>query len=90
MSAELAAKLQTYGEQLAQVEQLLAADPQNQQFMKLRQDLLEVTKLTEDLLKRRGRAGAVRGGRGPRPAPAAACARRVGPPAIVVRCYFIL
>mmetsp|Transcript_4981 Transcript_4981/g.14751 ORF Transcript_4981/g.14751 Transcript_4981/m.14751 type:complete len:282 (+) Transcript_4981:237-1082(+) len=51
MSAELAAKLQTYGEQLAQVEQLLAADPGNEQFKKLRQDLLEVTKLTEDLLK---------------------------------------
>mmetsp|Transcript_2281 Transcript_2281/g.6484 ORF Transcript_2281/g.6484 Transcript_2281/m.6484 type:complete len:320 (+) Transcript_2281:921-1880(+) len=51
MSAELAEKLRTYGEQLAQVEQLLAADPQNEQFLKLRQDLQEVTKLTEDLLK---------------------------------------
>ena len=50
-SADLAEKLRTYGEQLAQVEQLLAQDPNNEQFKKLRQDLLEVTKLTEDLLK---------------------------------------
>ena len=50
-SADLAEKLRTYGEQLAQVEQLLAQDPDNEQFKKLRQDLLEVTKLTEDLLK---------------------------------------
>ena len=48
---ELAAKLAVYAEQLAQVEQLLAADPANEQFLKLRTDLLEVTKLTEDLLK---------------------------------------
>jgi len=51
MSSELATKLATYGEQLAQVEALLAGDPANEQFMKLRTDLLEVTKLTEDLLK---------------------------------------
>jgi survival-of-motor-neuron-related-splicing factor 30 len=50
-SADLAEKLRTYAEQLAQVEQLLAQDPANEQFKKLRQDLLEVTKLTEDLLK---------------------------------------
>ncbi|KAH8051776.1 hypothetical protein JL722_10610 [Aureococcus anophagefferens] len=49
--ADLAEKLATYAEQLAQVEQLLQADPSNDQFLKLRTDLLEVTKLTEDLLK---------------------------------------
>ena len=31
-SADLAEKLRTYGEQLAQVEQLLAQDPNNEQF----------------------------------------------------------
>ena len=54
-SADSAEKLRTYGEQLAQVEQLLAQDPNNEQFKKLRQDLLEVTKLTEDLLEIRPR-----------------------------------
>ena len=33
--ADLAEKLATYAEQLAQVEQLLQADPSNDQFLKL-------------------------------------------------------
>lgn len=48
---DLKQKLQTYSEQLSQVEALIASDPENEQFLKLRQDLVEVTKLTEDLLK---------------------------------------
>ncbi|KAJ8602035.1 hypothetical protein CTAYLR_002730 [Chrysophaeum taylorii] len=51
MSEELKQKLATYGEQLGQVEALLASDPSNEQFIRLKQDLVEVTKLTEDLLK---------------------------------------
>ncbi|KAJ1460267.1 hypothetical protein M885DRAFT_510087 [Pelagophyceae sp. CCMP2097] len=44
-------KLATYADQLFQVEGLLQADPQNDQFQKLRQDLRDVIKLTEDLIK---------------------------------------
>ena len=48
---DLGAKLKTYSDQLGQVEALLEKDPENDEFLKLKQDLLEVTKLTEDLIK---------------------------------------
>eukprot|EP00635_Sarcinochrysidales_sp_CCMP3193_P014382 CAMPEP_0118901480 /NCGR_PEP_ID=MMETSP1166-20130328/7166_1 /TAXON_ID=1104430 /ORGANISM="Chrysoreinhardia sp, Strain CCMP3193" /LENGTH=334 /DNA_ID=CAMNT_0006840655 /DNA_START=13 /DNA_END=1017 /DNA_ORIENTATION=- len=50
-SSELSEKLKTYSEQLSQVEGLLEKDASNEQLLKLRQDLVEVTKLTEDLIK---------------------------------------
>ena len=47
---ELTAKLNTYKEQLSQVQALIASDPQNESFLKLQTDLLEVVNLTEDLV----------------------------------------
>ena len=47
---QLREKLATYNAQLSQVEQLLQADPQNAEFLKLKQDLLEVVALTNDLV----------------------------------------
>jgi hypothetical protein len=46
---ELAAKLAGYQQQLASIEELLAADPNNPQILKLKQDLHQVIALTEDL-----------------------------------------
>jgi survival-of-motor-neuron-related-splicing factor 30 len=48
---QLQAKLDTYKEQLSQVETLIAQDSTNGSFVKLRTDLLEVVRLTEDLVK---------------------------------------
>mmetsp|Transcript_5201 Transcript_5201/g.7206 ORF Transcript_5201/g.7206 Transcript_5201/m.7206 type:complete len:376 (+) Transcript_5201:40-1167(+) len=47
---ELQKKLETYQNQLYQVKELLAVDPDNDQFLKLEEDLQEVIKLTEDLI----------------------------------------
>lgn len=49
--SDLKEKLETYGEQLEQVEALLQSDPANAQYLKLKEDLVEVRKLTEDLLR---------------------------------------
>jgi len=43
-------KLNTYKEQLAQVQELIKTDPNNESFFKLRDDLLEVVALTQDLV----------------------------------------
>ena len=48
--AELAANLQEYNEQLAQVQELLAVDPHNSEYLDLQNSLLEVIGLTTDLL----------------------------------------
>eukprot|EP00611_Tribonema_gayanum_P013393 TRINITY_DN242_c0_g1_i1.p2 TRINITY_DN242_c0_g1~~TRINITY_DN242_c0_g1_i1.p2 ORF type:complete len:336 (-),score=85.48 TRINITY_DN242_c0_g1_i1:35-1042(-) len=47
---ELRVKLAGYGEQLAQVEALLAGDPSNVQILKLKTDLEQVIALTQDLM----------------------------------------
>ena len=47
---ELVTKLNTYKEQLAQVQELIKTDPNNESFFKLRDDLLEVVALTQDLV----------------------------------------
>lgn len=48
---ELLTKLDTYREQLAQVEEALEAQPDEPSLVKLRNDLTEVIVLTEDLVK---------------------------------------
>jgi hypothetical protein len=48
---ELVTKLNTYKEQLAQVQELIKTDPNNESFFKLRDDLLEVVALTQDLVR---------------------------------------
>jgi survival-of-motor-neuron-related-splicing factor 30 len=59
---QLNAKLVTYKEQLSQVDGLLSSDSTNASFIKLRTDLLEVVRLTEDLVKfRSGSADAPSG-----------------------------
>eukprot|EP00920_Eleutheroschizon_duboscqi_P016593 GHVT01039360.1.p1 GENE.GHVT01039360.1~~GHVT01039360.1.p1 ORF type:complete len:384 (+),score=113.73 GHVT01039360.1:331-1482(+) len=47
----LKAKLETYGQQLSTVDAALAAQPEEEQLVKLRSDLLEVINLTKDLIK---------------------------------------
>lgn len=55
---ELTTKLNTYKEQLEQVETLIKTDPGNESFIKLRADLLEVVALTQDLVNiRTGEGG---------------------------------
>ena len=49
--AELAASLQEYQEQLGQVQELLAVEPHNSEYLDLQQSLLEVIGLTSDLLR---------------------------------------
>eukprot|EP00619_Florenciella_sp_RCC1007_P000971 CAMPEP_0205918234 /NCGR_PEP_ID=MMETSP1325-20131115/9668_1 /ASSEMBLY_ACC=CAM_ASM_000708 /TAXON_ID=236786 /ORGANISM="Florenciella sp., Strain RCC1007" /LENGTH=218 /DNA_ID=CAMNT_0053285739 /DNA_START=9 /DNA_END=661 /DNA_ORIENTATION=- len=46
---DTSAKLDEYKTQLAQVDELLALDPTNAEFMKLKSDLLEVMQLTQSL-----------------------------------------
>ncbi|XP_002129900.1 survival of motor neuron-related-splicing factor 30-like [Ciona intestinalis] len=47
---ELTASLKSYKVQYAQVEAALAADEENDELLKLKQDLVEVIQLTEDLI----------------------------------------
>ena len=56
-ASELSLKLETYSEQLQQVEKVLESDPDNEQFLKLRNDLVEVRKLTEDLFNYKSSLG---------------------------------
>eukprot|EP00965_Chrysotila_dentata_P198869 6179057-Pleurochrysis_carterae.AAC.1 len=49
MSADMEEKLAAYRQQLAQVEAAIAQDPDNAEWVKLRQDLLEVIDLTSEL-----------------------------------------
>ena len=48
-SEDAETKLQTYRQQLAQVEAAIAQDPDNPEWSKLRQDLVEVIQLTSEL-----------------------------------------
>ena len=47
---DLTSKLAIYSDQLAQVTTLLSTDPENAQYLKLKDDLLNVINLTTDLL----------------------------------------
>lgn len=50
MTTELETNLNSYKVQLAQVEAALSADPENDELVKLKQDLEEVIQLTKDLM----------------------------------------
>nr|CAB3266398.1 survival of motor neuron-related-splicing factor 30-like [Phallusia mammillata] len=50
MAEDLSASLTNYKVQLTQVEAALSSDPENDELLKLKQDLEEVIQLTEDLL----------------------------------------
>mmetsp|Transcript_53231 Transcript_53231/g.137699 ORF Transcript_53231/g.137699 Transcript_53231/m.137699 type:complete len:308 (+) Transcript_53231:111-1034(+) len=52
-------KLKTYQEQLAAVEAAITEDPTNEEWLKLKSDLLEVIRLTQQLTEVRGEAAAV-------------------------------
>jgi hypothetical protein len=64
---ELLTKLDTYREQLAQVEEALEQQPDEPSLVKLKNDLTEVIVLTEDLVKYQ--AAAPEGGDAPEPEP---------------------
>mmetsp|Transcript_22157 Transcript_22157/g.47855 ORF Transcript_22157/g.47855 Transcript_22157/m.47855 type:complete len:292 (-) Transcript_22157:336-1211(-) len=51
-------KLKTYRQQLAQVEAAIAADPDNSEWTKLRNDLVEVIELTSELAQVKASSGA--------------------------------
>jgi len=53
----MADKLATYRQQLAQVEAAIAQDPDNQEWTKLRNDLLEVIELTSELAQVKASTG---------------------------------
>ena len=48
---ELQAKLAVYREQLSQVEELLQGNPDNDQLLKIKGDLVEVIAITADLVR---------------------------------------
>ena len=53
---DAAAKVVEYTQQLQQIEELLAADPSNTEYAKLKSDLEEVLRLTRSYLSLEGRA----------------------------------
>jgi len=57
MSDDIAAKLASYKQQLAQVEAAIAQDPDNPEWRKLRDDLVEVIDLTSELAQVKAGAG---------------------------------
>eukprot|EP00405_Crypthecodinium_cohnii_P004737 CAMPEP_0194753460 /NCGR_PEP_ID=MMETSP0323_2-20130528/7390_1 /TAXON_ID=2866 ORGANISM="Crypthecodinium cohnii, Strain Seligo" /NCGR_SAMPLE_ID=MMETSP0323_2 /ASSEMBLY_ACC=CAM_ASM_000346 /LENGTH=335 /DNA_ID=CAMNT_0039671313 /DNA_START=49 /DNA_END=1056 /DNA_ORIENTATION=+ len=80
---ELLTKLDTYREQLAQVEEALQDQPEEPSLLKLKHDLSEVVALTEDLVKYQAAAPAEEAGAGTplaQPAPAAASSRAAPKP----------
>jgi len=78
-AAELKQKLDEYRQQLQEVDELLAAEPKNEEYLQIKTDLLDVITLTEDLYSLKEAEESASAPAIPQPANPPAPAVKVGP-----------